>query len=123
MEKDVAVLGIEDDLKDVKDAIENHGERIVRLETDNEVGKEKFNSITSQLNRIEANIIANNNVLLSSNASMLQTMNKLIEGNTIKSSNKKEIIIKTLTIGGSIIVVLILGYFAARGISVSLPLF
>jgi len=61
--------------------------------------------------------------MLASNNSVLQTINKLVEGNTTKNTNKKEVIIKGLTIGGSIVAIILLGIFAAKGISVSVPIF
>lgn len=130
-------MSIEDDLKDVKDTLGDHKkvlddhtdkiqtntEEIQTLKIDSEVLKERWNNITVQLTRIENNALSTNTALLVSNNSMLQTMNKLVDGNTAKSTNKKEIIIKGLTIAGSIIGVLILGYFAMRGVSVSIPIF
>jgi len=109
--------------EDIKEVLDDHGNRINKLEIDTEVFKEKFNNITIQLTRIENNSLTNNNALLASNNSVLQTMNTLIEGNTTKSTNKKEIIVKGLTIGGTVIVIVILGIFAAKGISVSIPVF
>ena len=97
----------EDELKEVLD---NHGNRITKLEIDTEVFKEKFNNITTQLTRIENNSLSNNNALLASNNSVLQTMNKIVEGNTTNNTNKKEIIIKVVTVISAIVV----GWLSAK---------
>lgn len=128
--KEVLEVGFEDDLKDVKDTLgdhkkvlDDHADKIQELQIKNAGFEEKFTSISSQLDRIEKNSLTSNNSLLSSNALMLQTMNKIIEGNTTQNTNKKEVIIKGLTIGGSIVGLLVLGYFALKGVSVSIPIF
>jgi len=116
-------MGLEEDLRDVRDTVDEHGNRIGKLETDVEVFKEKFNNVTTQLTRIENSSLTSNNALLASNASILQTMNKVIEGNTTQDTNKKNIIMNVVKIGGSIIGLVILGYFAMKGVSVRIPLF
>lgn len=123
-------MGFEDDLKDVKDTLgdhkkvlSDHTDKIQALEVDSGILKERWNNITVQLTRIENNALSTNTALLVSNNSMLQTLQKIIDGNTTTNTNKKEIIIKGLTIGGSIIGMLVLGYFAAKGINVSIPIF
>ena len=123
-------MGFEDDLKDVKDTLgdhkkvlSDHTDKIQALEVDSGILKERWNNITVQLTRIENNALSTNTALLVSNNSMLQTLQKIIDGNTTTNTNEKEIIIKGLTIGGSIIGMLVLGYFAAKGINVSIPIF
>ena len=113
-------MGIEDDVKEILD---DHGNRIQKLEVGSEIMKERWNNITAQLTRIENQSLSTNNTLLASNNSMLQTMNKLVDGSITTNTNKKDMVIKGITIGGSIIGLLILGYFALRGISVSIPVF
>ena len=95
--EEVLELSLEEDYKDVKEVLNDHGGRIGKLEIDSEVMKERWNNISTQLNRIENNSLTNNNAMLASNNSVLQTMNKLVEGNTTKNTNKKEVIIKGLT--------------------------
>ena len=128
--KEVLEVSIEDDLKDVKDTLgdhkkvlDDHTDKIQALEIDSGILKERWNNITVQLTRIENNALSTNNALLASNNSMLQTMNKLVDGNTAQSTNKKDVLTSAIKIGGSIIGVLILGYFAAKGINVSIPIF
>lgn len=121
MEGLVNDMGILED--EFKEKLDEHGNRINRLEIDSEVMKEKFSNISSQLNRIENASLTNNNALLASNNSVLSTLNKVIEGNTEKSSNKRDIIVKILGIGGSVICLALLGIFAAKGINVSIPIF
>jgi hypothetical protein len=132
--EELVELSLEDDLKDVKDTVENHGERIGKLEIDNEVMKERWSNITVQLTRIENQSLSSNNALLASNNVVLQTLQKVVDSNTTtntnntevvktKNTNRKEILINVLKVGGSIIGVLILGYFAMKGVSVSIPIF
>lgn len=130
MEGLVDEVGIEEELKDVKDTLgdhkrvlNNHTDKIQVLEVDSGILKERWNSITVQLTRIENNALSTNTALLASNNSMLQTMNKLVDGNTAQSTNKKDIVTSVIKIGGSIIGILVLGYLAAKGISVTVPIF
>ena len=129
--KEVLNVTIELETKEVldsyKEKLDYHDGRIVKLEIDSEVSKEKFISISSQLDRIENNALSTNNSLLLSNNSVLQTMNKIVEGNTIqntnkteiikiKSNNAKEIMIKILAIIGGLITV----YFSLKGIGITI---
>jgi hypothetical protein len=115
---------------EVKEVLDDHGERIIKLEIDSEVSKEKLNNITTQLTRIENNALTSNNALLTSNNAILQTFQQFINNSTqvnsnnaevikIKNNNKKEITIRVLYICG----IIILGIFAAKGISVTIPKF
>ena len=125
--KEVLNVAIEPETKEVldsyKEKLDYHDGRIVKLEIDSEVSKEKLNNITAQLTRIETNALATNNSLLLGNNSILSTMNKVIEGNTTQSSNKKEIWLKILGILGGIITTATILYFAAKGINVNVPTF
>jgi len=110
----------ENDFKEVKEVLDSHGCRIGKLEIDSEVMKERWGNITSQLTRIENSSLTGNNALLASNNAVLSTLNKVIEGKATQSTNNKDIIIKIVTIGGSIITLFILGYFALKGVDVSI---
>ena len=123
MEEELIDVDVEEEIKEVKTTLDSHGSRIGKLEIDSEVMKERWGNITSQLTRIENSSLTSNNALLASNNAVLSTLNKVIEGNTTQSSNKKDIIMKVLTIGGSILGLLVLGYFAAKGINLSIPMF
>lgn len=135
MEGMVVDVGFEDDLKDVKDTLgdhkkvlDDHTDKIQALEVDSGILKERWNNITIQLTRIENNALSTNTALLASNNSMLQTMNKLVDGNTAQSTNKTEVekvknnnttqvILKVLGIAGAILA----GFLMAKyGISVVL---
>ena len=130
MKDEVLEVGIEEELKDVKDTLGDHKQilnihtdKIQNLEVDSGILKERWNNITIQLTRIENNALSTNTALLASNNSMLQTMNKLVDGNTTQNTNKKDVLMSIIKISGSIIGVLILGYFAMKGVSVSIPIF
>lgn len=120
-------MAMEPDVKEVledhKKILENHDGRIIKLETNSQVMEVKFNNIEAQLNRIESASIANTNVLLASNNSIAETLQKVVEGNITQDTNSKNVIINALKIGGSIVGLLILGYFAMRGVKVSIPMF
>lgn len=118
---------------DVKEVLDDHGNRIQKLEIDSEVSKERWKNITEQLTRIESNSLATsatNNALLASNNTVLKTMEKLVDSNTVKdtnntqvvtvkNNNRKEIWLKVLWI----ISLLILGFFAVKGVNISVPIF
>jgi len=110
-------------LDDHKKVLENHDGRIVKLETTSQIMDVKFSNIETQLTRIESASIANTNALLASNSSIAETLQKVVEGNIANNTNKKDVIIKTLTVVGSIVGLILLGVFAAKGIKVTIPIF
>lgn len=133
MEGLVDDMGFEEDLKDVRDTLgdhkkvlNDHTEKIQILEVDSGILKERWNNITVQLTRIENNALSTNTALLASNNSMLQTMNKLVDGNTTQSTNNSEVekvkinnttqvVLKVLGIAGAVLA----GFLMAKyGISV-----
>lgn len=126
---------MESDVKEILDKHENtlkeHTEDINELKIEAQVSKERYSNITNQLARIESNSLASNatnQALLASQESMTKTINKLIDSNTAKdtndtqiatarSGNRKEVYIKVL----EIVLIVTLGYFAIKGVTISLP--
>jgi len=95
--------------QDVKEILDDHTGRIGKLEIDSEVMKVHWNNMSTQLTRIENTV--------------LQTLNNVIENKTNTSNNKTQIALQVLKVGGSILGLLILGYFAMKGVTLSVPVF
>ena len=136
--ENIAKEVLEVDEKEVKIILDDHGTRIQKLELDNVFIKEKLNSISSQVidtkdevsdlksavARLESTVLTTNNSILTTLTQVVtNTSNNQTQIVTTTSSNKKDIIINSNKIGGSIVVIIILGLFAAKGISVTVPIF
>jgi len=126
------------DENEVKIILDDHGNRIQKLEIDNAYVKEKLNSISAQMvdtkdevsdlksavARLESTVLTTNNSILTTLTQVVtNTSNNQTQVTTTTSTNKKDIIVNSIKIGGSIVAIIILGLFAAKGISVSIPIF
>jgi len=117
----VEPMGFEEDVKEILD---DHGERITKLEIDNAGIKEKLNNIEAQTIDVKSAVVRLESTVLQTNNSVLQTLSQVVTNTsnnatqivTTKNNNITEIIIKVLTIIGSLLV----GFFAAKGINVSM---
>lgn len=129
---------LELDENEVKEKLNDHGNRIQKLELDNVFIKEKLNSISAQMvdtkdevsdlksavARLETTVLTTNNSILTTLTQVVtNTSNNQTQIATTSSTNKKDILINSIKIGGSIVAIIILGLFAAKGISVSVPIF
>lgn len=113
---------------EIKEVLDEHDNRLQKLEVDSEVMKEKWNNISTQLTRIENNALSSNNALLASNNAVLQTLSQVVNNATqinsdnteltkTKFNNKKDIIIKVLGILGACLA----GWLAAKyGLKITL---
>ena len=111
-------MGINEDVKDVEKTLENHGERISRLEIDSEVMKERFNNFSTQLTRVENTVLTSNNTILQTLSTVVNnTTSNQTQVVTTTSNNRKDVIIKILTILGAVLA----GWLASKfGIQVNM---
>lgn len=121
--EEVLNLGLDDN--EVKEILDEHGNRINRLEIDNASIKEKLNSISLQMGdtkeqvtdlkdavaRLETTVLTTNNSILSTLSQVVtNTNNNSTQIITTEKNNKKDIIIKILGIIGACVT----GYLAAK---------
>jgi len=119
------------DNHEVDEVLDEHGKRITQLEISDATNRQRLNNIEKQLGDINNTLVRFENNYLTTTNSLMQTMSQIVVNTSTqsvelaktKSSNNKDIIVKGIGIGGSIIAIVILGYFAMRGVSVNVPIF
>ena len=128
-------VGIEDEVKIILDdhgkKIDDHDKKIIDLQIKSASFEEKLNNLEDSMKDVKGTLVRFENNYLQTANSMMQTMSQIVintsnnstELTKTKSTNKKDIIINILKISGSIIGVLILGYFAMKGVTVTIPIF
>jgi chromosome segregation ATPase len=125
-------VSLEDDLKGVKETVENHGERIGILEKDNIYIKEKLNSISAQMvdtkdevtdlksavTRLETTVLTTNNSILTTLTQVVtNTSNNNTQIVTTNSNNRTQILLKVLGVVSAILA----GYLMSKfGITVTI---
>ncbi|AHF08552.1 hypothetical protein [Desulfitobacterium metallireducens] len=141
---EVVELAIEPEIKEVLDdhkkILNRHDGDINDLKIFKSVTEEKLSNIDGQLNdvkgmltRIESNSLASNatnNALLATQTSMTEVVKKLADSNTIKDTNNAEVVKTknnntkdiTLKILG-IVLFIVLGWFAMKGVTINIPAF
>lgn len=115
--------------------LNNQGEKIHGLEVKNATYDERFNSIDSQFDSIKTTLVRFEGNYLQSASSMTNLMTQIFlntnNNNTeiiktkdtnnaevikTKDNNRNRVVLKGLAIFGGVVTLLILGYFAGRGI-------
>lgn len=110
-------------------ALEEHSEKITELQLKNERFDEKLNSIQIQMSDVKDAVTKFESNYLQTSNSMISTMSQIVMNTssnntqivTTKENNRTQLILKILTIGGGILILFILAWFAMKGINLTFP--
>ncbi len=111
--------------KEVKELLDDHGGRIAKLELTTAKMEERFSKIDYQLSDMKQDLnsgltMLENNITKIENI-MLNNFNSLLDYKKNESNNKTQLLMKVLGIAGSVIVLVIIAYYAGKGINLPIP--